>query len=138
MHKKLRQGATQGAKLLRALWQARNIAAFLAFSRDSSHSTQIEQTLRRRLLYPAELWQRVSFTRIFYHSAPLLSRGTLWLFCYLPRRRSFFTPPSIGFALIAKIAITPTVCTAHQSGSSSTINAVCTAIIAVFAISFGV
>ncbi len=52
MHKKLRQGATQGAKFSRGLQRARKIAAFLTFSHVSSHTAQIEQTLRRGLLYP--------------------------------------------------------------------------------------
>lgn len=52
LHEKLHQGATQGAKIPQALWQAREIAVSLAFSHVFTHITKGEQTLRRDLLYP--------------------------------------------------------------------------------------
>ena len=55
LHKKLRQGATQGTKSLRDFLQARVFAVSLTFSRVFTHITKGEQHLRRRSLYPAEL-----------------------------------------------------------------------------------
>ena len=49
------QGTKQGAKSPEGLTQGREIGIFLAFSRFPASITRIEQTLRRRPLYPAEL-----------------------------------------------------------------------------------
>ena len=49
------KGTKQGAKLPEVSKQGREIGVFLAFSRIPSSVKQIEQDLRRRVLYPAEL-----------------------------------------------------------------------------------
>ena len=49
------KGTKQGAKLPEVLIQGREIGVFLAFSRLPSSVERIEQDLRRRTLYPAEL-----------------------------------------------------------------------------------
>ena len=49
------KGTEQGAKSPKALIQGREIGVFLAFSRLPSSVERIEQDLRRRTLYPAEL-----------------------------------------------------------------------------------
>ena len=49
------QGTKQGAKLPEVSKQGREISVFLAFSRFPSSVKRIEQDLRRRTLYPAEL-----------------------------------------------------------------------------------
>ena len=53
------KGTKQGAKLPEALIQGRENGVFLAFSRFPASITRIEQDLRRRTLYPAELLGRV-------------------------------------------------------------------------------
>ena len=52
---KATKGTKQGAKLPEVLIQGREIGVFLAFPQVSSVVKQIEQDLRRRSLYPAEL-----------------------------------------------------------------------------------
>ncbi len=49
------KGTKQGAKLPEISKQGREIGVFLAFPQVSSVVKQIEQDLRRRSLYPAEL-----------------------------------------------------------------------------------
>ena len=49
------KGTKQGAKLPEGLTQGHEIGVFLAFSRYPSRIERIEQDLRRRSLYPAEL-----------------------------------------------------------------------------------
>ena len=53
------KGTKQGAKLPEALTQGREIGVFLAFSRFPASITRIEQDLRRRTLYPAELLEHM-------------------------------------------------------------------------------
>ena len=53
------KGTKQGAKLPEALTQGREIGVFLAFSRFPVSITRIEQDLRRRMLYPAELLEHM-------------------------------------------------------------------------------
>lgn len=50
LHKKLRQGATQGTKSLRDFLQARVFAVSLTFSRVFTHITKGEQHLRRPII----------------------------------------------------------------------------------------
>ena len=52
LHEKVHQGASQGAKIPQALWQARVFAVSLVFSRVFTHITKGEQHLRRGMLYP--------------------------------------------------------------------------------------
>ena len=49
------KGTKQGAKLTEVLTQGCKIGVFLAFSRFLSRAGRIEQDLRKRSLYPAEL-----------------------------------------------------------------------------------
>ena len=49
------KGTKQGAKLPEVSKRGREIGVFLAFSQVSSVAGRIEQDLRRRSLYPAEL-----------------------------------------------------------------------------------
>ena len=53
------KGTKQGAKSPAALIQGREIGVFLAFSQVSSIVKWIEQDLRRRTLYPAEIRVRI-------------------------------------------------------------------------------
>ena len=53
------QGTKQGAKSPEVPTQGREIGVFLAFSQLPSSAGRIEQDLRRRMLYPAELRRRI-------------------------------------------------------------------------------
>ena len=66
------KGTKQGAKLPEVSKQSREIGVFLAFSRVPASITRIEQDLRRRSLYPAELRMRIA--DVFYRKKSILSR----------------------------------------------------------------
>ena len=66
------KGTKQGAKLPEALTQGRESGVFLAFSRFPSVVKRIEQDLRRRMLYPAELRAHMG-TCALYRKIPVLS-----------------------------------------------------------------
>ena len=53
------KGTKQGAKAPEGLTQGREISVFLAFSRVPSSVKRIEQDLRRRTLYRAELRRHI-------------------------------------------------------------------------------
>ena len=53
------KGTKQGAKAPEGLTQGREIGVFLAISRLPSSVERIEQDLRRRTLYPAEIRVRI-------------------------------------------------------------------------------
>ena len=55
------KGTEQGAKLPEVLIQCREIGVFLAFSRVPAVVGRIEQDLRRRTLYPAELQRQMIY-----------------------------------------------------------------------------
>ena len=55
------KGTKQGAKLPEVLIQGREIGVFLAFSRLPSSVEWIEQDLRNRVLYPAELQRQMIY-----------------------------------------------------------------------------
>jgi hypothetical protein len=86
LHEKVHQGATQGAKFPQALWQAREIAVSLAFSRVFTHITKGEQHLRRRSLYPAELRKHTVLIILLYEPCFVKERINFLkkLFIFLP------------------------------------------------------
>ena len=82
------KGTKQGAKLPEVSKQGREIGVFLAFSRIPSSVKQIEQDLRRRTLYPAELLRQVICSAILHLNgknvnAPGEKCGKTLAFCFL-------------------------------------------------------
>ena len=76
------KGTKQGAKLPEVLIQGREIGVFRAFSRFPASITRIEQDLRRRPLYTAEL-----LGHIFYvHHRDILLR----IFVVVKKNRHIF------------------------------------------------
>ena len=70
------KGTKQGAKLPEVSKQGREISVFLAFSQYPSSIKQIEQDLRRRMIYPAELrryiYSRLGVTHILQAKSVLI------------------------------------------------------------------